>query len=163
MNTPDKVLGVINPNTPRRIAATGMLGLLGLILIYVAAATPPASPGWLFFLIVFGAGCLYLAWQLWQVTGVPLELTHAELREQGGRVLCRVENIALVDRGLFAFKPATGFQVKLKEPARGFVYVPGLWWRTRRLLMVGGVTSRAEAKSVADLITALLVERDRAP
>ncbi len=155
----EEVIGRIGPKPARRVVATGILGVLGMTLIYIASTTPPAAIGWLLFLIALGAGFLYLSWRLWEVTSIPLELTREELRETGGRILCRIENVASVDRGFFAFKPSNGFLVRLKEPAPDFIYVPGLWWRHKRTLMVGGVTSGAEAKSVADLMNVLLVER----
>ncbi|MBO6602506.1 MULTISPECIES: hypothetical protein [Paracoccaceae] len=155
----DEIIGVIEPRAVRRYVATGGIGLLGMILLYIAAATPPVDPGWLVFLIVMGLGSLFLSWRLWQASGITLELTRQELREAGGRVLARVENIASVDRGFFAFKPSNGFMMRLKT-ADSAVYAPGLWWRYRRTIMVGGVTSGTQAKSVADLIKILMVERD---
>ncbi len=158
---PSEVLEVIDPKPARRGAAVGAMGMLGMILLYLAAAHPPRDLAWLVFLLAVGAGCLYLSWRMWVVTGVRLELTRQELREEGGRVLCSIEEIASVDRGFFAFKPASGFLIRLKEEStRGGVYAPGLWWRRGKTIMVGGVTSRAQSKSVADLITVLLVERD---
>ncbi|QBY00971.1 hypothetical protein E2K80_09720 [Rhodophyticola sp. CCM32] len=155
----DEVIGVIEPKPIRRYFATGTLGLLGMILLYVAATTPPTDLGWLAFLIVVGISTFFLSWRLWQASGVTLELTRTELREAGGQVLCRIGNVVSVDRGFFAFKPSNGFVIRLREPDL-MVYAPGLWWRFRRRIMVGGVTSGAQAKSVADLITMLLVERD---
>ena len=157
---PDEVLARITPQPARRIAAVGMIGLLGLILIAVAAARPPAAFGWMLFLVFLGAGCLWLAWSIWQSSGRTLELTRTALREAGpdGRVLCRIDDLERVDRGLFAFKPAGGFLARLKTPG-GAVYAPGLWWRLGRTLAVGGVTARAQGKEVADLMTVLLVER----
>jgi hypothetical protein len=40
------------------------------------------------------------------------------------------------------------------------VYAPGLWWRAGRRVAVGGVTSRAEGKAVAELINVMLAERE---
>ena len=161
MDRDDEMLGRIDPKPARRYTAVGGLGLLGTILIYLAAAHPPAELGWLAFLLVLGAGSLWLAWRLWGVSAVPLILTRAALREEGpgGRVICAIDNVASVDRGFFAFKPANGFLVRLKTPA-GRVYAPGLWWRAGRTVMVGGVTSGAQAKSVADMMKLLLAERD---
>ncbi|MBF9051455.1 hypothetical protein GTA62_17520 [Roseobacter sp. HKCCD9010] len=156
----DEVIAAIEPKTARRYVATGILGLLGMMLLYIAAATPPADLGWLVFLIVLGAAMLYLSWKLWEASSITLELTRAELREADGTVLARIDNIASVDRGFFAFKPASGFIIRLKEPDSG-VYKPGLWWRYKRTILVGGVTSRAQSKSVADLIRVLLVQRDQ--
>lgn len=157
----DEVLAQITPQPARRGLATGMLGLLGFILLSVAARTPPQAIGFLVMLIVMGAGALWLAWRLWQASGVTIELTRSELREVGGRVLCDLDNVAKVERGVFAFKPAAGFLIYLREPMSR-VYAPGLWWRAGKLIAVGGVTSRSEGKSTADLMNILLVERGQA-
>lgn len=160
---PDEVLASINPQPARRIAAVGMLVALAAIVLNIAISRPPEAAGWLLFLVAFGAGCLMLAWVMWQTTGRVIELTRTELREVGGpnRVLCAVDNVARVDRGAFAFKPAGGFLVRLKEPLPR-VYSPGHWFRFGRTLAVGGVTARAEGKEVADLLTVLIVKRDLA-
>lgn len=159
---PQEVLARISPHPIRRTLAVGFSGLLGLILIYIAAASPPRDLVWLAFLVVMGAGMLWLSWRQWQATARTLELTREELREtgDGGRVLARMDDVVAVDRGFFAFKPASGFRVRLKEK-RPRAYAPGLWWRSGRTLMVGGATSGAEAKTVADLMKVMLAERDR--
>ncbi len=160
---PNEVLATITPKQPRRVVAVGMLVILGLIVLSVAISSPPAIFGWMLFLVFFGALCLWLAWAMWQATGREIELTRSELREVGpdGRVLCTIDNVARVDRGMFAFKPAGGFLVRLKEPV-GRVYAPGSWWRAGRTLAVGGVSARREGKEVADLMIVLLVQRDQA-
>lgn len=158
MTDPDEVLERITPSTPRRVMATGSLGLLGAMLIWLAATQPPADLAFLSLLIVVGAGSLWLSWTLWRASGVVLELTREEFREEGGRLLARIENIAKVDRGFFAFKPAAGFRLSLTDPMPN-AYAPGLWWRRRRMLMVGGVTSRAQTKAVADLISIRLAQK----
>jgi hypothetical protein len=89
---------------------------------------------------------------------VVLELTREELREEGGRVLARIDEITTVDRGFFAFKPAAGFRLSLAE-RRPTVYAPGLWWRRGRMVMVGGVTSGAQSKAVADLISIRIAQK----
>lgn len=156
-----EVIGFIDPRPARRITAVSAVGLLGTIQIYIAATHPPRDFLWLLFLVVLGAACIYAAWRMWVVTGVRLELTKDELREKDGRVLFTIDEVAHVDRGFFAFKPANGFQIRLKEKTtRGRVYAPGLWWRAGRMIMVGGVVSGRHAKAVADLIKVLLLERD---
>lgn len=46
---PDEVLATIDPHPIRRVFTTGVVGMLGLILVYVAAATPPPIwNGWPF-------------------------------------------------------------------------------------------------------------------
>lgn len=161
MSDRDEVIERITPSAPRRVLATAALGVLGAMLIVVAASNPPTDIAWRLFLIAVGAGSLWLSWRLWRATGVVLELTREELREAGGRVLTRIDNIASVDRGFFAFKPAAGFRLSLIE--RGpTVYAPGLWWRRGRMVMVGGVTARAQTKSVADLIVMIMAQRSGA-
>ncbi len=157
---PNEVLAEITPKGPRRFAAVGLAGSLGVLLLVIAATRPPADLEWLAFLVVFGLGCLWLAWSVWHASARVIELTRVELREAGGRVLCAIDNVERVDRGVFAFKPAGGFLVKLKDPV-GRVYAPGLWWRVGRTLAVGGVTARSQAKDVADVMTVLLVKRDQ--
>jgi len=157
MTDPDEVLERITPSAPRRIMAAAALGLLGVLLLWVTATHPPAGLAFLAITVVIGGGSLWMAWALCRASGAVLELTRSDLRETGGRVLARIDNIARVDRGFFAFKPAAGFRLTLKEPMEA-AYAPGLWWRRRRMLMVGGVTSRAQTKAVADLITILLAQ-----
>ncbi len=155
-----EVLATIDPRPARRGFATGVVGLLGMMLIYLAGTHPPEDPLWLVFLILMGGGSLYLSWLLWQATGRQLELTRTELREAGGRVLFSIDEVKSVDRGFFAFKPSNGFLVRLTAPTtRGRVYAPGLWWRAGRTVMVGGVTSGAQAKSVSDLINVIMIDR----
>lgn len=155
---PDEVLVTMTPKPARRWFAVGSTGVLGSILVYLAATFPPADLAWLLFLVGMGLLFLYWAWRVWQATGVTLELTRTELRERGGRQLCAIENVERVDGGVFAFKPAAGFLVHLRDPM-GRVYAPGLWWRSGRRVAVGGVTSRAEGKAVTELINVMLAER----
>ena len=81
---PNEVLATIDPHPVRRVFTTGVVGLLGFMLIYIAAATPPADIGWLAFLVILGLGSLYLSWRVWGATAVALELTRSALREVTG-------------------------------------------------------------------------------
>ena len=156
---PDEVLARITPQPIRRGLATGMLGLLGFLLLSVAARTPPQSPAYLVLLVVLGAGALWLAWRLWQASGVTLELTRTEMREAGGRRLFAVADVDRVDNSAFAFKPAAGFLVHLRAPmARA--YAPGLWWRAGRRVAIGGVTARVEGKGMVELLNVMLADRE---
>lgn len=159
IHDPDEILARIRPKPARRWFAIVTTGLLALILIYVAAAFPPVDLAWLVFLAVLGLACAYWAWLVWKATSVDLVLTPTELREETGRRLCAIEDVDRVDSGFFAFKPAAGFLVHLRTPMSR-VYAPGLWWRAGRRVAVGGVTSRAEGKAVAEIINVMLSERD---
>jgi hypothetical protein len=160
---PDEVLLTIDPHPIRRVFTTGVTGVLGTLLLYLAATHPPANLLWLAFLLLTGAGSLYLSWRVWTATAVTLELTRSALRERDGprRTLFTLDEVDSVDRSVFAFKPAGGFLVRLKRPTgRGRVYAPALWWRAGRRVAVGGATANAQAKAVADLVKIMLAERE---
>jgi len=156
---PNEVRAAMTPTATRRVAAVGMMAALGALLLVVAVARPPENFGWMLFLVFAGAGTLWLAWGMWVASSRTIELTRSALQEVDGRVLARLEDVAKVDRGLFAFKPAGGFLLRTKEPL-GRVYAPGLWWRMGKTVAVGGTTKRAQAKEVADLLTVLVLQSD---
>ena len=98
-----------------------------------------------------GAVALWLARQIWRATGRSLALTPAGIYDSDGRCLCVLDNVARVERGAFAFKPANGFVVHLKTPMAR-VWAPGLWWRVGRRLGVGGVTPAGPGRAMADML-----------
>lgn len=153
------VLAELRPSPPRRVVGVAILGLLGVGMIYLALAYPPAAFGWTIFMLLFGATQLGLSVQMWQSTTQGLVLTRDELRDASGRVLTPVSQIRAVNRGVFAFKPAGGFTISLRTSAPR-AWAPGLWWRLGRSLGVGGVTHRHEARYMAEVLDALI--RDRA-
>lgn len=137
----------------RRAVAVAVLCALGLIHLWIVITTPPAAIIGSLFLYAVGFGALYMAFRIWTATKSRLLLTDEDIREETGRVLCRVEDIERIERGAFAFKPSNGFVVVLKEKApRG--WAPGLWWRIGRRVGVGGVTSAGAGKAMADVVAA---------
>ena len=92
-------------------------------------------------------------------TGRVIELTATELRDSTGVLLARVEDIESMDRGVFAFKPSNGFLLKTKKPGKR-AWQPGLWWRIGNRVGVGGVTSAAQAKFMAEQIAFRLSTRE---
>jgi hypothetical protein len=131
---------------------------LGALLIYLAFRHPPGQFLWQAFLIVFGVVVLALADWFRRATHVTLELTDQELRESTGRILFRVEDATRVERGAFALKPSNGFLVHLKA-RQPRVWAPGLWWRGGRRVGVGGVTSAGQAKAMAEILSAMIAQR----
>ena len=149
-----EVLATLHASPPRRVLGVGMQAGLGLLLLYIAFATPPALV-WQVFLIVVGLGSLWMAQRMWQVTALHLVLTREALCDSEGTVLARIDNIASVERGPFALKPSNGFMIKTIAPqARG--WQPGVWWRIGRRVAVGGVTPGSQAKPMADIIAILI-------
>lgn len=153
-----RTLATLTPSPARRVFATAVLAASGALLVWMAFAGALAAPVWRIYLCLLGAAAFLVGWRLWRATSVSLHLTEQGLRDSDGRWICRTDEIAGVERGMFAFKPSNGFLLRLKRPApRG--WAPGLWWRFGRRVGVGGATPAAPARVMADLLTALLQER----
>lgn len=150
-NSRSDVITRLKPSLVRRYFAVAIVFTLGLILLILAFNKPPETFGWQVFLIVLGGGSIWLAETMRRATAIWLELTDEELRESSGRVLCRIEDIASVERGAFAFKPSNGFLINLNA-RQSRAWAPGMWWRIGNKIGVGGVTSASEGKFMADLI-----------
>ena len=148
-------IAALRASATRRVLGVVMLGLLGILLLCVALLQPFANIGWQAFLAALGAGALWLAERMWRATAKPVELTEDALRTGDGEIIAMVDNIASVDRSMFAFKPSNGFMLKLKKGAP-MRWRPGLWWRAGRYVGVGGVTPGAQARAMADVLSALL-------
>ncbi|MXU66580.1 hypothetical protein [Oceanomicrobium pacificus] len=156
--TAPKVFARLDVSQNRRYFGVAMLGGLGLLLLYIAAAHPPQELLGLVTLILFGAGALWQGWRLWRATAQGILLTSEGLHLTDGTEICRLDQIRDVDRGFFSFKPSNGFLLRLKEPMPR-VWAPGLWWRFHTRAGIGGTTSARQGKEMADAITILLSER----
>ncbi|MEX0319305.1 MAG: hypothetical protein AB3N21_15200 [Ruegeria sp.] len=154
----DEILAVVEASAPRRWIGVGMLVTVGVLVIYVALATPPAL-GWQVFLIVMGILALWLAQRMYQATAYRIELTTTELRSSAGVVIAQVTDVEAMDRGVFAFKPSNGFLLRTRTAGEG-TWAPGLWWRLGRRIGVGGVTAAAQTKFMSETLAALMAERD---
>lgn len=153
----EDVLARVEASTPRRWMGVGMLGIVGTLVIYVALAQPPELV-WQVFLLVVGAGSLWLAYRMWIATEDAIELTETELRTQSGQLIAKLDQIESVDRGVFAFKPSNGFLVVTRTAGQN-AWAPGLWWRLGRRLGIGGMTSAAEAKFMSEALMTLIAKR----
>lgn len=149
---------VLRAANARRVFGAGMLGLLGLLLIWLGIEARPAF-GWSLVLVAFGAAVLWMMRRLWLATSGQVVMTEEGLFDQDGRPLALMEDIAGIERGMFALKPSNGFVVRLKTKAPS-AWAPGLWWRMGRRLGVGGVTSAGAAKAMADILALRLQGED---
>ncbi len=154
-----EVLAVVQASNGRRFLGLTSLGLLGLLLLYIAFARPP-DLGWQVFLIVIGAGALWCADGMRRATASRVELTETELRDTDGTVIVLVDDIISMDRGAFAFKPSNGFLLKTKT-AQTRIWRPGLWWRMGRRIGIGGMTPGNQTKFMSEIISALMAQRDQ--
>ena len=150
----DEVLATITASAPRRIVAIVLIGGLALLLVALALFETQGLLRQLF-LLALGAVFLGLTDALRRATQLSLELTAEGLRDSSGRMLVRLEEIAKVERGTFAFKPSNGFTLRLHARApRG--WAPGLWWRFGKAFGVGGMISKTEGRFMADTISGLM-------
>lgn len=156
----DDIIATISASEGRRYMGVGMLGSVGVLVLYVALSTPP-SVGWLLFLLAVGVSTIWLATRMWQATQYTIELTETELRCTDGNVIARIDDIENVDSGFFAFKPSNGFLIKTKTPASR-IWRPGLYWRMGRRIGVGGVTPGSQSKGVSEILAAMVAMRNQA-
>ncbi|NHQ75025.1 hypothetical protein HAT86_11195 [Roseovarius gahaiensis] len=157
----DEVLAIVAASPPRRVIGVGSVLVLGVTAICVALLRPPSNPGWVVFLLALGLGALWLTDRMRRATGNRLELTRDALRSSTGEVLVNVADVEAIERGAFAFKPSNGFTLVLKRDAKTGPkrWEPGLWWRLGRRLGVGGVTPGHQAKAMAEILSAVMQER----
>ncbi|TDE40977.1 hypothetical protein [Antarcticimicrobium sediminis] len=153
----DDILATVRVSALRRWLGIGVLLIFGGMVIYVALATPP-EPQWQVFLLLIGAGALWLADRMRRATEHRLELTRTELRSSDGTRLAAIDEIETLDRGTFAFKPSNGFVIRTRA-AGPRTWRPGLWWRLGRRVGVGGVTAASQTKAMSEILSAVLAER----
>ncbi len=153
----DEVLARLSAAPLRRWFGVVSLIFLGGLLIYVAAATPPA-PVWQILLVALGAGAMLLAHAMFRATALTLTLTRAGLEDSAGNMIARMDEIRSVERGAFAMKPSNGFVLNMNRP-QARRWRPGLYWCLGKRVAVGGVTPGHQTKPMADAIAILVAER----
>lgn len=154
----DEVIATVSASMGRRFLGITSLGLLGVLLIYVSFAQPPAIFGQ-FFLLLVGALSLWIAEKMRRATSTVIEMTATELRDSSGITICRIDDIESIDRGFFAFKPSNGFLLKTKKPDTRS-WRPGLWWRAGRRIGIGGMTPGRQTKFMSEILAATIALRD---
>lgn len=153
----NEVLATVRASAGRRFLGLTSLGLLGVLLLYIAFSRPP-DLGWQVFLLVVGGASLFGADAMRRATASAVELTPLVLRDADGTVIARVEDIEGLDRGFFAFKPSNGFLIKTGD-APGRLWRPGLWWRLGRRIGVGGMTPGSQTKYMSEVLVTMMAER----
>lgn len=155
---PDEIIATAEAGMGRRFLGMGSLGLLGLLLIYIAIVQSPALE-WRLFLLLLGVGSLWVADKMRRATSTRIELTETELRDSDGTVIALIAEIDGMDRGFFAFKPSNGFLLRTTSKGAN-EWRPGLWWRMGRRIGVGGMTPASQTKFMSEVIAAIMAQRD---
>ncbi len=159
----NEVLATVAASAGRRFLGLVSLGLLGVLLIYIALVRPPELV-WQMFLIAVGGAALWIADAMRRATASRVELTPRGLRDGDGTVIAAIEDIQSMDRGFFAFKPSNGFLLKLHSGAGdGRIWRPGLWWRMGRRIGIGGMTPGNQTKFMSDVLATLMAQREKNP
>ena len=148
-----ETLAVVRPAPARRVALIIVTSLLGFALLSIGLDAPEGGIWLRVTFVIAGVGMLWGGWWVWRNSAVDLVLTTLDLRQSDGRIICALADVTRVERGLAALRPATGFALYLREPMP-LAWVPGLWWRRGRRVGIGGMTTRAGAKALADVIEA---------
>lgn len=151
---------IIQASPIRRIMAVAMVAALGVLLVYFAITTPASLP-WKGFLVIFGGVCLWLAERMFTATKAWLVVTENGVKASTGEELATLEDIKGVSRGTFALKPSNGFTLLMKTNKNPTAWRPGLWWRYGSRVGIGGVTSGHQTKPAAQMIEAMIFERDK--
>ena len=149
----DEILLSIGPSPARRMFAVFCFVALALVLVGLLLKGDP-NLLWQAIFLAMAMLSLFGAKRLYQGTDDEIELTRTELRTKSGRVLTTVDNVKVVERGPFAFKPSNGFLVRLKEPS-GRGWTPGLYWQRGRYLGVGGAINAGHTRAMAEILSSL--------
>lgn len=156
----NEILTTVRASALRRWFGVAVMGILGVMLVYIALVLPPKSFLWQAFLLMFGVAALVLADSTRRATGRVVELTRDGLRDSTGEMIAPLAEIAGLESGTFAMKPSNGFLVRLKT-TRSRRWLPGLWWAVGRRVGIGGVTPGSQTKVMAQMLRALIAERDQ--
>lgn len=154
----EKILSQIEASAPRRVFGIATLLTMGALLIYLGLTLPADLLGRVFLLAVGGVA-LWASDGMRRATNSVVELREDGIYDGDGTLIAALSNIKSLDRGVFAFKPSTGFILRLTDPMPR-VWRPGLWWRYGRRVGVGGVTAAHQAKAMAEIISALIHKED---
>ncbi len=136
------------------LALASLAGLTGAMALGALAREPMASLGF----ALASAGLVALLIAAFRSRASVLRFDGERLTDDTGAELCRLDEIVQIDRGFVFLKPSTGFLVTLKSP-KPFAWAPGLWWRFGRRIGVGGATSRAAGKAMAETISLEMARR----
>ena len=156
-----EILVKLEAAQPRRMfGVLAMIGL-GLVLLYIVATYPPSKPVALVSLMATGMAFIWASTRLYRATTEVILLTREAITTESGDTICRIEDIASVDRGFFAFKPSNGFLIRTKT-SRTRSWAPGMWWSFGKNIGIGGVTHPRQGKEMVSIIQMMLIERKTA-
>lgn len=154
----DDILYKLPVSQARRWVGVGSFAIVGVLLPTVVVVSP-ATLVWNILLLAYAAFCLWQAYRMHLAGQRSLILYEDRLTLDDGELIAPLSEVVSIDRSLFAYKPSGGFILKLREKSpRGGVM--GLYSRRGRRIAVGGIVSSVGGRGMADMIQALLLQRD---
>ncbi len=150
------------PSKTRIILTVLVLAAVSAICAWLAAGGRPLAAGERALLAILAAVAALGAHAVWRSASTGLVLHGDRIAATGGSTVLWLADVARLERGVFAFKPANGVVVSLQR--RGsFRWVPGLWWRIGARVGIGGMTPKARTKAFADMLEQRLAENRPGP
>ena len=144
-------LAEISVSPLRRFVGAAAVAISGTLLLGTAMFEPPQ--GAVLQLLVWALAIVLLisAFRLYRDTGLRVLLTEEALIDSSGEVIVVLGDIVDIERGHFTFRPSNGFSLRLnaETPPRWRV---GLWWRAGKRAAIGGASSAAQAKKMAETL-----------
>jgi hypothetical protein len=88
---------------------------------------------------------------VYRAKGMVVRFDGEAVFDDTGLVLCRIDDIEKVERGIAPLNPSSGFVIRThKSQPSG--WSPGLWWRFGRRIGIGGATSARAGRNMASAI-----------
>jgi len=77
-----------------------------------------------------------------------------------GRLVCEISAIEAVDTSPYSFKSTNGFIIRLKQNG-SIDWSPGLFWKFKRRISVGGLISKNESKLLSASIITIVSQQNQ--
>ena len=139
---------ILAPTVFRTATGIGVMLAMAALLLRTAFSQGLVTQA---LMVAAALAALALAYAMWRGRTDSLNWTQDGLTDGAGRLIAARGDIEAVDRNPMALKPSNGFTLRMKTTqTRG--WQPGLYWRIRSRVGVGGLTSPGVAKALADRI-----------
>ncbi|MEM8754696.1 MAG: hypothetical protein AAGF90_17120, partial [Pseudomonadota bacterium] len=92
----------------------GGVVVLAALTFSIALRASAEAPAVLVSASVFAGALIWFGHALWRAPARAVTFDGATLRDDAGEILCTLEEIVEVERGLTLYKPSNGFALKVK-------------------------------------------------
>lgn len=138
----------IKPSLARVIIGAAAAGGLGCFVLWIAIQGNELSGLQRVVVVILGLLLAAAGWLMARNMKQTLVMNEHGLSDGRGTVICSLDQIVTVERGLSVLKPSNGFVVTIKDPMSS-AWVPGVWWRYGRRIALGGLLPGGAMKVMA--------------